>query len=394
VKFIVDAQLPRRLKHRPLRGAGGYFQFPSPALFWHNLFSMNKRSYLACLLALAGLLLATLPGRTAEPTLDIYWIDVEGGGGTLIVTPSRESILIDTGWPWGPSASRIHDAATNAGVSRIDYLILTHFHIDHFGGAAPLVALMPIGTVLDNGIPEHDPDGGNDKHFLAAIEPYREFAAARRMLIHPGDTLPLRQAGSMLLSFRFMGAGKHFVHPPGMGGPNPLCSDLVRQEPDTTDNANSAVSLLQFGSFKFYDGGDLTWNMEGEMVCPTNSIGHVDVYQVDHHGNDSSNNPLLIRSLAPTVSVMNNGPRKGGAKTTLAALRSVSSIQTMFQVHRDLRGGAEYNTDDQYIANLEEKCEGNYIKCSVDSSGKSYTISIPARGFARTYQTKMTEAGP
>ena len=107
-----------------------------------------------------------------------------------------------------------------------------------------------------------------------------------------------------------------------------------------------------------------------------------------------SNNPLLIRSLAPTVSVMNNGARKGGAKATLATLRGVSSIQTMYQVHRDVRGGAEYNTDDPYIANLEEKCEGNYIKCSVDASGKSYTISIPAKGFAKTYQTRTAEARP
>jgi len=355
---------------------------------------MKTRAHLVWFPALACFFLSALLARAAEPTLDIYWIDVEGGGGTLIITPAKESILIDTGWPAPPSAARIRDAATNAGVSRIDYLILTHFHIDHFGGAAPLAGLMPIGTVLDNGLPEHDPDGENDERFLTWIKPYREFPAERRMLIQPGATLPLKQAGSFPLSLRFMGARKHFAHPPGLGGPNSLCAGATRKEPDTSDNANSAVSLLQFGSFKFYDGGDLTWNMEGEMVCPTNSIGQVDVCQVDHHGVDISNNPLLLRSLAPTVSVMNNGARKGGAKATLATLRSVSSIQTMFQVHRDLRGGAEYNTDDQFIANLEEKCAGNCIKCSVDSSGKSYTVSIPAKGFAKTYQTRTAEAGP
>jgi beta-lactamase superfamily II metal-dependent hydrolase len=334
-----------------------------------------------------------LPARASEATLDIYWIDVEGGGGTLIITPARESILIDTGWPWPPSAARIRDAATNAGVNRIDYLILTHFHIDHFGGAAPLSKLMPIGTVLDNGIPDHDPDGENDEKFLAAIKPYREFKAAGRMLIRPGATLPLKQAGPIPLSLQFIGARKQFIHPPDNAGPNSLCANATRKDPDTSDNANSAVSLLRFGSFKFYDGGDLTWNMEDELVCPINLIGRADVYQVDHHGLDISNNPLLIRSLAPTVSVMNNGARKGGAEATLATLRSISSIQTMFQLHRDLRGGAEYNTDDPYIANLDEKCEGNYIKCSVDSSGKSYTVSIPAKGFSKTYQTRTTEAG-
>jgi competence protein ComEC len=354
---------------------------------------MKNRAHRFWFLTLACFVLSVARARAAEPTLEIYWIDVGGGGGTLIITPARESILIDTGWPSGPSAARIHDAATNAGVSRIDYLILTHFHIDHFGGAAPLSRLMPIGTVLDNGIPDHDPDGRNDEQFSNWIKPYREFQAERRTLVQPGATLPLRQPGSSIpLSFRFMGARKHFVHPPGMGGPNSICAEATRQDPDTSDNANSVVSLVQFGSFKFYDGGDLTWNMEGEMVCPTNSIGQVDVYQVDHHGVNISNNPLLIRSLAPTVSVMNNGPRKGGAKETLATLRSVSSIQTMFQVHRDLRGGTEYNTDDQYIANLDEKCEGNFIKCSVDPSGKSYTISIPARGFSKTYQTRTAEA--
>ncbi len=355
---------------------------------------MNTRAHLFWHLALVYLSLSAPCAHAAEPTLDIYWIDVEGGGGTLIITPARQSILIDTGWPWGPSAARIRDAATNAGVNRIDYLILTHFHVDHFGGAAPLAALMPIGTVVENGIPDHDPDGQDNERFLKSIKPYREFIAERRMLIQPGETLPLLQADSAIpISLRFMGARQHFVHPPGMGGPNSLCADSTRQERDTSDNANSVVSLLQFGSFKFYDGGDLTWDMEGELVCPTNSIGRVDVYQVDHHGLDISNNPLLVRSLAPTVSVMNNGPRKGGAKATVANLRSVSSIQTMYQVHKDLRGGEEFNTEEQHIANLEEKCEGNYIKCSVDPSGKSYTISIPAKGFSKTYQTRTTEAG-
>jgi beta-lactamase superfamily II metal-dependent hydrolase len=354
---------------------------------------MNRK--ILSLLVLLWLLQAAPLARGEQKGLEIYWIDVEGGASTLIVTPARESILIDTGWPWGPSAARIRDAVTNAGLSRIDYLILTHFHVDHFGGAAALAGMLPIGTVLDNGIPDHDPDGQNNAKFLTAIKPYREFKAERRERIQPAETLPLKQTdAATVLSYRFMGARQHYVHPPGMGGLNTLCGESESRPVDTSDNANSAVSLLQFGAFKFFDGGDLTWNMEKELVCPTNSIGRVDVYQVDHHGVELSNNPLLIRSLAPIVTVMDNGPRKGGGKATLATLRSVSSIQTMYQLHRDVRGGEEYNTDDQYIANLKENCDGNCIKCSVDSSGKTYTISIPATGYSQTYQTRTTQAGP
>jgi len=323
----------------------------------------------------------------AEPAgkaLEIYWIDVEGGGGTLIVTPAKESILIDSGWAHSSSASRIHEAATKAGVKKIDYLITTHFHVDHFGGAAELAKLMPIGTVLDNGTP-----APGDNQFPENGQAYREFKAGQRRVIQPGEIIPLKQTPKTAkLNLRCMGARKQFFHPASDAKANSLCATATKQSDDPTDNANSTVLLLEFGGFKFYDGGDLTWNMEGDLVCPKNSIGTVDVFQVDHHGIEISNNPLLIQSLAPTVSVMNNGARKGGAKETLATLRGAPSIQTMYQVHRDLRGEGEFNTLDKYIANLEEKCSGNYIKCSVESSGKKYTITIPATGYTQNYQTR------
>jgi competence protein ComEC len=355
---------------------------------------MKERIPFQALLAAAWLFFGAAPARAAGPTLDIYWIDVEGGAATLIVTPAKQAVLIDTGWAWGPSVARIHDAAMQAGISKIDYLILTHFHLDHYGGAAGVAHLIPIGTVLDNGIPSRNPDGLFDGGaFSTMIQPYRDFKADRREVIEPGQIISLRQLdGTAALSLRCMGARRHFVHG-AQDAPNPLCGSATEHAADTTDNRNSVVSLLQFGPFKFFDGGDLTWNAEKELVCPVNSIGQVDVYQVDHHGMNLSNNPLLVQSLAPTVSVMDNGPHKGGAVETLATLRGVSSIQTMYQLHRDLRGGKEFNTDDPFIANMNENCAGNYIKCSVDASGRSYTISIPATGYAKTYQTRTAVAG-
>ena len=129
--------------------------------------------------------------------------------------------------------------------------------------------------------------------------------------------------------------------------------------------------------------------MEAKLVCPYNPVGTVDLFQVDHHGLNLSNNPLLVRSLSPTVSVASNGPRKGPDAETLATLRSVPSIQTMWQIHKNLRGTNNVNTDDEYIANLAANCAGNYIKCSVDASGRTYTVSIPATSVSRTYATVL-----
>jgi competence protein ComEC len=333
---------------------------------------------------LAVFLFVAFKAIAAEPTLDIYWIDVEGGASTLIVTPTKESLLIDSGWPWPPSAERIYNVATNAGLKQIDYLITTHFHVDHFGGAAGLAKLMPIRNIWDNGAPPADPDspGGPFK-----TDDYKKIRAARK-IVHALDEIPLKAQGTNRLVFQVLAARKEIpslaIYPL-----NPSCSGQTKKPIDLTDNANSVCLLLNYNGFKFFDGGDLTWNLEADLVCPYDHVGKVDVYQVDHHGMDISNNPLLLRTLSPTVSVMDNGPRKGGSAETVKRLRAASTNKAMFQLHRDLRGANEFNTGDKFIANMEEKCAANYIKCSVAADGKHYTMSIPATGFSQTYQTTV-----
>jgi len=334
---------------------------------------------------LAVLFFATFSTLAAEPTLDIYWIDVEGGASTLIVTPDKQSVLVDSGWPWPPSAERIYTVATNAGLKQIDYLITTHFHVDHFGGAAGLSKLMPIKNMWDNGaVPPADPDSGGGPF---KTDDYKNIPAARKV-IRPLNIIPLTQPGTNHLSLQILATRKEI--PSLATYPlNKLCSEATKRDIDRSDNANSVCFVLNLNGFRFFDAGDMTWNIEGDMVCPFDHVGIVDVYQVDHHGMNISNNPLLLKTIAPTVSVMDNGPHKGGSAETLKRLRDTPSIKAMYQLHRDLRGGREFNTEDNFIANMEEKCVANYIKCSVSADGTSYTVSIPATGFSMKYETTL-----
>jgi competence protein ComEC len=326
---------------------------------------------------------------TADRTLEVYWIDSEGGGSTLIITPAGESVLIDSGNPGGRDSARIVAAAKAAGLSRIDHFILTHFHVDHFGGIAEVAQQLPVGTIYDRGIPKGDPDGKAASSFQLQIKAYREIAATR-VLIKPGDVVPLKTLpGQPPLVLRCLAADQHFVEPSAAEQKiAALTNEVPAKAVDTSDNANSTVWRLDFGGFRFFDGGDLTWNMEAKLVAPHNLVGEVDVYQTDHHGLDVSNHPLLVQRLAPTVAVMNNGARKGGEPGTMATLKATPSIAAIFQLHRNVRVGPEGNTAAELIANEDEKCAGNLVHMVVAADGASYTISIPATGVSRKFKTK------
>ena len=336
------------------------------------------------------LALATIPTGPAwagatDKRLDVYWVDVEGGAATLIVTPDGESVLVDAGFPGGRDAGRIHKVASEvAHLSRIDHLVVTHYHLDHFGGVAELAGLMPVLNLYERGIDTAPETERNDPR----AEAYKKAAVGRRTIVQPGMEIPLRgRKGAEKTRVRFLAASQKFIAPKGAKKNEAICQDLGEREPDPSDNANSVVLVVEHGGFRFFDAGDLTWNLEGRLVCPMDLVGPVDVYQSTHHGVDNSNNPVVIRTLQPTVVVFNNGPRKGGDPESMAAVRSSPAVKAVYQVHRNVREGT-LNTVDSRIANQEENCQGEFIKMSVDPEGGSYILSVPSTGYSEAYKTR------
>ena len=346
---------------------------------------MRTGAWTCVVIVLVGLGLAPAGCAAAGKGLRIYWVDVEGGAATLIVTPAGESILVDTGMPGDRDPVRIAKVAKDvAGLKAIDHLIVTHFDVDHLGGAADLAKLMPIRRVYDPGDEGAVPQRSHDAYVaFRKTVPYTVLA--------PGDTVPLRAAeGSPPVRLVCLAAARKFIEPGPGHKANPIpASESPEYPDDPSDNARSTVLLLTFGNFEFLDGADLTGGLELRLVSPVNLVGEVDLYQVNHHGLDRSNNPVLIRSIRPTVTVMNNGHRKGCGPKTREALKAVDSIQANYQLHKNLAPGAD-NTPDAFIANFEpaETCKANHIEAHVAPDGSAYVVRIPATGHERVFKTK------
>ena len=338
------------------------------------------------LFLLAVLILFVPVTQAAPKTLDIYFIDVEGGAATLIVTPHGESILIDSGFPEERDAQRIlHVAKDVAGLTQIDHYLTTHWHRDHVGGITLLAKLIPVKNFYDHGFPAK-PE--NDA-VAQLLEAYKQVSENRSPL-KAGDHIRLKGFGTPLnVNFQILAANQTVVGEEA-GAPQikPCGDDFKPIDEDKTDNANSLGMLLTFGRFRFFDGGDLTWNVENKLVCPKNLIGAVDLFQVNHHGAPNSNNPAMVRALKPRVAVIDNGPKKGADPKTYKTLKSVPEIEAIYQLHKNVASSWNDNTPSTYIANDDEKCQGEFIKVSVNPNGRSYRVEIPSKNQSSTYMVR------
>jgi beta-lactamase superfamily II metal-dependent hydrolase len=304
------------------------------------------------LFAVASLLLPCALAAQPRATLDIYVIDVEGGNATLFVSPSGESLLIDTGnggQAAARDAERILAAAEDAAVTRIDYLVTTHYHGDHFGAMSELAGRIPIAEFIDHG-PNVQPSPATDS-FLNEVYPAL-YAKAKHAIVTPGDRVALRGVDVRIVA----SAGEPIREAvPGAGQANPLCAAHQPREADSSENAQSVGSYFTFGRFSALHLGDLTWNKEFALACPRNLLGTVDLFIVTHHGQPVSNPPALVHALAPRVAIMNNGTRKGGQPDAMKVLFASPGLEDLWQLHFSLLSGQEYTVPGMFIANVVDE---------------------------------------
>lgn len=340
------------------------------------------RMLLGLIATFAFVLTLQAQGTAAASKLRVYFIDVEGGQSTLFVTPAGKSLLIDTGWPDNNfrDADRIVAAAKSAGLSRIDSVLITHFHEDHVGGVPQLVQRIPVGTFFVHG-PNRELDHGATEEGYAAFKKVVDETKAKVVVPKPGDRLPIEGLDVTVIS----ADGKVIQKPlPGAGQPNAFCKQSEIRPPDQTENAHSLGVLIRFGDLNILDLGDLTWDKERDLMCPNNRVGKVDLLVVSHHGWYQSSSPALVDAIHPRVAIMDNGAKKGGSIPTLDTVRKAPALEALWQLHYSDEGGATHNTPAEYIANLDGPDAGHGIEVTASRNG-SFTVHNSRTGVDKHY---------
>ncbi len=363
----------------------------------------------------------TVPALAADGTLKIVSVDVEGGGGTLFVTPEGKSLLIDTGWPGGygllaspdgakNSADRIVAAAKKLGLSKIDYVITTHYHMDHVGGMTELVAKMPVDTFIDHGPNvEHLPPGQKEDPQLPGGAPdilYPKYLAVikghKHIVATPGQVIPIGSMTATIVS----SDGKTLSKPlPGAGAPNPACNTAQAKSAKDVggeENRRSVASVLRFGKVSIALFGDLSWDKERELSCPIGKLGHVNLLIVTQHGSNISSNPANIADMRPDIALMGMGGKKGGDADPIKVIKASPGLMGFWQTHESF-AHPEWSGDKQMIANLNPPAavvaahakelftvppdRGHAIHAEITRDGK-ITMTNDRNGYSKTYQVK------
>ena len=344
---------------------------------------------------------------SAASTLDFYFIDVEEGSSTLIVSPSGRAMLVDAGSRGnrGRDAGRVMAALKDAGVARLDYLLMTHYHNDHYGAVAELAGKVPILNFIDHGASvENGKDVEWTKHWEIATDDkqYAEYCAvrdrAKHVIAKPGDRIPVPGVEVLVLA----SGNDRITKPlPGAGQPNPYCAVTPLRSEDETEDGQSVGILVTFGKFRFISLGDLTWNRLRRFFCPDNPVGTVDVYMTSHHAMSvdketggevrwgrSAAPEAEVHALHPRVAVLNYGERyhRLGTPRGWQVVRNSPGLEDFWQIHCQTGGGPENNVPERFIANLSaQNCPGHWLKLSARLDG-GFSVANPRNSHTKEYK--------
>jgi competence protein ComEC len=325
----------------------------------------------------------TSSGPGLEGTLELWWIDTEGGAATLIVTPEGPLVLVDAGNPGDRDADRIAAVVEQElGADHIDLCIVTHYHGDHVGGVPPLTERVPIDAYWDHGESVEQGSMGG----MALWQGYLAVAADNRTVVAPGE---VHDVGGLEISIVSSHGALLQAPLPGAGAPNPACRGAATMPHPDDENAMSVGFVARFGTFEFLDLGDLYWDQEHALVCPNNRLGSIDLYQTTHHGLSTSGAAQLVHGIAPLVAVMNNGPHKGGSAEAFDIVTLAASAPELWQVHRALDNDDAHNTLDDRIANPGEgeADEAHWIRARIDATGL-IELTNGRNGHTQAYQAR------
>ena len=311
-------------------------------------------------------------------TLDIYFIDTEGGQATLYVSPSGQALLVDTGNAGERDLGRILAVLDLADVKQIDHMLLTHYHGDHYGSMPELSKRIPIRHFYDHG-ESAEKERPNVANFLKT---YADIVGKSvRTVVKPGDTIAFAGTDVTVVTSDEHVLQTPIARGPGAGRPNPACASFKERDESTVDpdNHHSAGFVLTYGRFRTLNLGDFTWNRESKLMCPNNPIGTVDLYLTSHHGLDQSGSAALVHAIRPRIAIMNNGTRKGGHVQTYQILESSPGLEDLWQLHWSYWGGVEHNAPGVMIANIDEPAQ---LAAIVSASGESRqtTAAAPPAG--------------
>ncbi len=359
-------------------------QMKSAATIRRQTFLRSRWLVTALLASLAYFITVPLQVRAQSTPgrLLIYSVDVEGGQATLFVAPGGGSLLVDTGWPGnnGRDAERIKAAMKDAGITKIDHVLITHFHTDHVGGVTELVKRVQVGEFLDHGVNREDSDitRTDTAAYMKAIQ------GKPRRVVHPGDTIDISGLTINVLT----ADGEHASSVPGIKPvPNPYCASEPKWDLDETENPRSAGILIRFGSFRFLDLGDLTKPKEVALVCPNNPIGAVDLYLVTHHGFNQSSARAIVDAIHPRVAIMDNGAHKAGSPEAWQTVHDSPGLEDLYMVHTAEDSDAAHNSPEAQIANPKGDGDGAYFKVVASRDG-SFSVTNSRTGKTKEYPRK------